>query len=468
MAARCAAMRGASASTVTSALTSAEPAFVHHRGHGAQEQPAVGAAIARIGVRKMTADVALAERPQHGIAQRMDHHVAVGVRDDAAVVGNAHAAEHDVVAVAERMHVETLADSHFAGIVRFSAAFSIRAAAARSEARVTLMLNGEPCTRAAGAEPLHRLRLIGHRGVRARRLLERLRQSTQSKGLRRQRAPQSVPVHGLAHHAVALALHRVDDRRGEHRAAGTRLERVDQGRDIGRLETGPRRIVHEHPVIGRGTPLQGFEAVQHGLLAARAADRGEELRGAERSDELGPARIVGGNHDDDAPDARLAEQRAQRPLEHGRTGERCVLLGCACAGPLEPLAAAGRRNHGPDPARLSPRGHSARAVMAVGGAAGGAWPASRSGRTSRCCPPCRARCGRAPRARRGRLSDRSPRRATDGCARAARRWRRFVPRPPAAGARSRACPDRTPIAGIAARPGITPRMTAKILMRTGA
>src|SRR3546814_3964150 len=41
----------------------------------------------------------------------MQHHVAVAVREHAALVRHAHAAEHDVVAVAEGVDVVTLADA---------------------------------------------------------------------------------------------------------------------------------------------------------------------------------------------------------------------------------------------------------------------------------------------------------------------------------------------------------------------
>ena len=72
----------------------------------------------------MPADVALAERAEHRVAKRMNHHIAVGVRDDAAVCRAMRTPPSiDMIAVAERMHVEPLADSHFAGIVRLSAAF---------------------------------------------------------------------------------------------------------------------------------------------------------------------------------------------------------------------------------------------------------------------------------------------------------------------------------------------------------
>jgi len=43
---------------------------------------------ARVGVREKMADVLLAERAENGVAQRMNHHVAVGMRHRSLVVGN--------------------------------------------------------------------------------------------------------------------------------------------------------------------------------------------------------------------------------------------------------------------------------------------------------------------------------------------------------------------------------------------
>ena len=82
MAARCAAMRGASASTVISALTSFKPAARIIAATGAGT-PGCRRRDTRIAVREMPPDVALAERAEHGIAERVNHHVAVGVRHDA-------------------------------------------------------------------------------------------------------------------------------------------------------------------------------------------------------------------------------------------------------------------------------------------------------------------------------------------------------------------------------------------------
>src|SRR5690606_31014342 len=85
--------------------------LARQRPHPAQQIVAGRALPLRIGRREMTADVAQRQRPEHGIAQGMDRDVAVAVRDHAPRMRHAYAAEHHVVAVAESVDVEAVADS---------------------------------------------------------------------------------------------------------------------------------------------------------------------------------------------------------------------------------------------------------------------------------------------------------------------------------------------------------------------
>jgi hypothetical protein len=140
--------------------------LAHHGGDGAQEQPAVGTPVARIGVREMTTDITLAERAEHSVAERVNHHIAVGVRDDTATVGNAHAAEHDMIAVAERVYVEPLAYAHFTGHRSILRALQY----ARRHRQVGRAGDLDIERRALHqhrphALPLHRLRLVGDADV---------------------------------------------------------------------------------------------------------------------------------------------------------------------------------------------------------------------------------------------------------------------------------------------------------------
>src|SRR5262245_65941731 len=67
------------------------------------EEPIRGdAAPARVGRRKVNADVALRKRAEDGIDQRMQHDVGVGMPREAAPMRDAYPAEHDVIRSEER------------------------------------------------------------------------------------------------------------------------------------------------------------------------------------------------------------------------------------------------------------------------------------------------------------------------------------------------------------------------------
>ena len=66
-----------------------------HFQHRSDELAAVGAAPARVAVGKVLADVPQARGSEQGIDQRMQEHVAVGMRHDAMSVRDAHPAEQD-------------------------------------------------------------------------------------------------------------------------------------------------------------------------------------------------------------------------------------------------------------------------------------------------------------------------------------------------------------------------------------
>ena len=87
----------------------------------AQESTAVRIFPLGIAGREMLADVAQRQRTEHRVAQRMDHHVAVGMGYDTAVMRNADTAQHDVIAVAEGVDIEALADAdgHFGSVADY-------------------------------------------------------------------------------------------------------------------------------------------------------------------------------------------------------------------------------------------------------------------------------------------------------------------------------------------------------------
>ena len=57
----------------------------------------------------MCADIAVGERAEDGVDQRMQHDVGIRMSGQARGMRDADAAEHDMIAVAKGMHVETRA-----------------------------------------------------------------------------------------------------------------------------------------------------------------------------------------------------------------------------------------------------------------------------------------------------------------------------------------------------------------------
>ena len=70
-----------------------------------QELVGGGALPLRVARREVRADVAVGERAEDGVDQRMQADIAVGMGQKALGVRHAHAADHDMVALAEGMHV---------------------------------------------------------------------------------------------------------------------------------------------------------------------------------------------------------------------------------------------------------------------------------------------------------------------------------------------------------------------------
>ena len=113
-------------------------------------------------VREMFADVPEPGGAEQRIAQRVQHHIAVGVRRDPPRMRHAHAAQHDEFARTEGVHVETGADPH--GELRRAA--SKASASARSLRFVTLRFAAEP-SMSAGRSPSHSKACASSLGLRA-------------------------------------------------------------------------------------------------------------------------------------------------------------------------------------------------------------------------------------------------------------------------------------------------------------
>ncbi len=66
----------------------------------------------RVGVREVLADIAQRSGTEQRVTQGMQQHVTVGMSQQPKPVWNPHAAKRDVIALAEAVHVVTVADTH--------------------------------------------------------------------------------------------------------------------------------------------------------------------------------------------------------------------------------------------------------------------------------------------------------------------------------------------------------------------
>ena len=111
IASRCGPMRGASQTMVTIEMRDPAAALGHALDREFQELVGRRAAPARIVGREMLADVAVGERAEDRVDQRMQRDVGVRMAGQPAVVRNLDAAEPDMIAVAEGVHVEAVAET---------------------------------------------------------------------------------------------------------------------------------------------------------------------------------------------------------------------------------------------------------------------------------------------------------------------------------------------------------------------
>ena len=103
----CGASLGACASTVASKLPSA-----HERGNVPQQRYAVRALVARVGIRKVLADVTERERTEQGIHDGMREHICVRVTVQTKLKRNVHTADDARSAGDQSVYVVTVSDAH--------------------------------------------------------------------------------------------------------------------------------------------------------------------------------------------------------------------------------------------------------------------------------------------------------------------------------------------------------------------
>ena len=152
MATRCGPTFGASHRNVTSTLEMRPPSGGNARCGIGEEDARGGAAPGRIARREVLADVAVADGAEQRVGEGMQPDVGVGVALEAMRVGDLHAAQPDVIAAREAVHVEAGAVARLAAAA--AAGVSSRSASSMSAAVVSLMLRALLATRRTG-RPAH-------------------------------------------------------------------------------------------------------------------------------------------------------------------------------------------------------------------------------------------------------------------------------------------------------------------------
>ena len=98
-------------------VRSLPPRLGQQCGHPCQQVSAVRARPLGVTGRKMPADITQGRGTQQGIAQGMQGDIAVRMRRETGVMGNAHAAEHHMIARTERMDIEALSNTEFHAVI---------------------------------------------------------------------------------------------------------------------------------------------------------------------------------------------------------------------------------------------------------------------------------------------------------------------------------------------------------------
>ena len=87
-------------------------ALAHERGNVPQQRNAVRALVARVGIRKVLADVTERERTEQGIHDGMREHIRVRVTVQTKLKRNVHTADDARSAGDQSVYVVTVSDAH--------------------------------------------------------------------------------------------------------------------------------------------------------------------------------------------------------------------------------------------------------------------------------------------------------------------------------------------------------------------
>ncbi len=219
----------------------------------------------------MDPDIAGADRPQERVGQRVQADIGIGMADKARVMRDRDAADHDVVAGAERMHVEALADPDIAEARGEEPLRRGEVLRGRHLQIVLAPLNHE--RRHPGG--LGDRRIVGQHASDCGAV--RRENGREMKALRGLRAPQSGAVDGVLDPALLNPLHRVAKREGGDRG-GRGSEAVEDAVDQRGVGKGARAVVDQHARGIMGD--QRFEAEPHRILPLGPARHRRQQREA--------------------------------------------------------------------------------------------------------------------------------------------------------------------------------------------
>ena len=144
----------------------------------------------------------------------------------------------------------------------------------------------------------------------------------------------------------AGALHGVGHGQGRDRGDGARAEPVDRRADLGARDEGASCIMDQHDAV-EALAGKRKQAAPHGGLARRATERrGCKPRTVDPGHGIGVARLVAfADHDGDAFDRGLCQERQQRMGKNRAAFDEPILLRLSLSGPQ---ATAGRDEQGGD------------------------------------------------------------------------------------------------------------------------
>ena len=87
-------------------------AIMHPLHHLTQKNATINASVSVVGIGKMSADIALTNRTQQGVANRMNQHITIRVSQQSAVMSNSDPAKHQGTSATKAVYIVTVSYTH--------------------------------------------------------------------------------------------------------------------------------------------------------------------------------------------------------------------------------------------------------------------------------------------------------------------------------------------------------------------